>query len=80
MAIQLDDRAVFLQRWWQLLRDQARTSRDPTWDEFEAATRKWEGRAAPESASYLLVREWRLAVIDRIKHGTDGAGEGRAGR
>ena len=69
MALQLDDRAVFLQRWWQLLRDQAKTSRDPTWVEFEAATRTWEGRAAPESTSYLLVREWRLAVLDRIKHG-----------
>ena len=69
MAIQLDDRAVFLQRWWQLLRDQAKTSRDPTWVEFEGATRTWEGRASPDSTSYLLVREWRLAVLDRIKRG-----------
>ncbi len=69
MAIQLDDRAVFLERWWTLLRAQAKTSRDPTWIELEAATRKWEGRAVPGSTSYLLVREWRLAVLDRIKHG-----------
>ena len=69
MAIQLDDRAVFLKRWWELLRAQAKTSRDPAWVEFEAATRRWEGRAAPDATSYLLVREWRLAVLDRIKHG-----------
>ena len=69
LAIQLDDRALLLKRWWELLRMQAKTSRDPTWVELEAATREWEGRATPDSTSYLLVREWRLAVLDRIKHG-----------
>jgi penicillin amidase len=69
MAIQLDDRAVFLERWWRLLRTQAKGSTDKTWVDFESATRQWEGRAAPDSVSYRLVREWRLAVVDRIKRG-----------
>ena len=69
MAIQLDDRAVFLQRWWKLLRSQAQGSKDPTWIAFEAATRKWEGRAAPDSVSYRLARDWRFAVVERIKRG-----------
>jgi penicillin amidase len=69
LAIQLDDRAVFLQRWWQLLRAQAQGSKDQTWIEFELATRQRPGRADPDSVSYRLVRDWRLAVLDRVKRG-----------
>ena len=72
LAIALDDRALFLERWWHLLRAEATSSAargDPTWREFEAATRTWEGRASPGSVSYRLVRAWRLAVLDRIKRG-----------
>ncbi|HMB57269.1 MAG TPA: penicillin acylase family protein [Arenimonas sp.] len=69
LAIQLDDRALFLQRWWTLLRAHALASNDPAWKEIEAATRRWDGRAAPDSVSYRVVRAWRLAVIDRIKKG-----------
>jgi penicillin amidase len=69
MAIQLDDRAIFLQRWWKLLRAQAQGSKEKTWSDFESATRNWEGRAAPDAVSYRLVRDWRLAVIDRIRRG-----------
>jgi len=69
MAIQLDDRAIFLQRWWKLLRAQALASKDSAWSGFEAATRNWEGRAAIDSVSYRLVRDWRLAVIERVRDG-----------
>ena len=69
MAIQLDDRAVFLQRWWKLLRAQALASKDPAWSAFEAATRNWEGRATVDSVSYRLVRDWRLAVVERVRDG-----------
>jgi penicillin amidase len=69
MKIQLDDRAIFLKRWWQLLRSQAEGSKEKTWSDFEAATRHWSGRADPDSVDYRLVREWRLAVIDRIRNG-----------
>ena len=69
LAIQLDDRALFLQRWYTLLRERATRSRDPAWVKLEAATRHWEGRAAPEAVSYRLTRAWRLAVIERVRHG-----------
>ncbi len=80
MAIQTDDRALFLARWWKLLRDTSQGSRDPTWIAFEAATRKWEGRASPDSVSYRLVREWRLAVLDRIKRGLIAPAMARLGK
>lgn len=69
LAIQLDDRALFLQRWWQAMRAQAQASDDPAWKNIEAATGHWEGRADPASVSYRITRAWRLAVIDRIKEG-----------
>jgi penicillin amidase len=72
LAIALDDRALFLERWWRLMRAQATSPAargDATWRAFEAATRHGEGRAAPDSVSYRLVRAWRLAVLDRIKRG-----------
>jgi penicillin amidase len=69
LAIQLDDRALLHERWWKLLRQQAEHSRAPAWSDLELATRQWEGRAAPESVSFRIVREWRLAVLARIKDG-----------
>jgi penicillin amidase len=69
LAIQLDDRALLHERWWKLLRAQATASRVPVWSDIEVATRKWEGHAAPDAVSYRITREWRLAVIDRVKQG-----------
>jgi penicillin amidase len=70
LAIQLDDRALFLERWWKLLRERAQArADDATWQQFAAATTTWEGRADPESTSYRITRAWRLAVLDRIKAG-----------
>jgi penicillin amidase len=69
LAIQLDDRALFLERWWKLMRKQATSSRLPAWGDIEVATRRWEGRASPDSVSYRITREWRLAVLERIKFG-----------
>jgi penicillin amidase len=69
LAIQLDDRALLQERWWRLLRAQAAASRLPAWGDLEVATRTWVGRAAPDSVSYRITREWRLAVVRRIKEG-----------
>jgi penicillin amidase len=70
LAIQLDDRALFLERWWGLMRKQADArSTDATWKKVHAATGEWEGHASAASASYRLAHDWRLAVIDRIKAG-----------
>jgi penicillin amidase len=69
LAIQLDDRALFLERWWRLLRERAQASQDPAWKQLEAATSRWEGRASPEAVSFRITRAWRLAMIERIRHG-----------
>ncbi|KRD80224.1 penicillin acylase family protein [Lysobacter sp. Root983] len=81
MRIQLDDRAVFLTRWWTLLREQAARSKDaPAMKELAAASTHWEGRAVPESVSYRLVRAWRLAVHDRLIDGLTAPARVRQGR
>ena len=69
LAIQLDDRAIFLERWWRLLRERAQASQDPAWKQLEAATRHWEGRASPGAVSFRITRAWRLAMVERIRHG-----------
>ena len=70
LAIQLDDRAVFLQRWWQLLQDEAKGA--PAGSALHGlaeAGATWQGRASVDSVSYRLVRAWRLAVHARIADG-----------
>ena len=70
LAIQLDDRALFLERWWRLLQDEAKTR--PAASAIKAiaeAGKTWEGRAGVDSVSYRLVRAWRLAVNARIADG-----------
>ena len=69
LAIQLDDRAMFLQRWWQLLRDRSSSTSSPALDELAAAATHWEGRASADSVSYRIVRAWRLAVNARLLDG-----------
>jgi penicillin amidase len=69
LAVQLDDRALFLQRWWQLLRDEAGRAKSPALAALAGASKQWSGRASADSASYRIVRAWRLAVIARIETG-----------
>ncbi len=69
LAIQLDDRAVFLQRWWELLRSESTRARTPALQALAEASKTWEGRAVANSVSYRLVRAWRLAVVARIADG-----------
>ena len=69
LAIQLDDRAVFLQRWWTQLRLEAARARTPALGELAAAARTWQGRASADSVSYRIVRAWRLAVHARLLDG-----------
>jgi penicillin amidase len=66
LAIQLDDRALFLQRWWQLLRQVVVGSKDPQLQRLEAATRTWEGHASVDSVSYRVVRGFRGMLLDEV--------------
>jgi len=67
LAIQLDDRAVLMTRWWRLLR--SLEGEGPALRTLAGAARDWEGRASPGSTSYRIVRAWRLAVHRRLKDG-----------
>ena len=66
LAIQLDDRALFLQRWWHLLRQVVEGSNDPQLQRLEAVTRRWEGHASVDSVSYRVVRGFRGMLLDEV--------------
>ncbi|XBL66761.1 penicillin acylase family protein [Xanthomonas campestris pv. centellae] len=69
LAIQLDDRAVLLTRWWQLLRSVVEHSKDPALQQIAHATRHWDGRASTDSASYRIVRQFRSKTIEAVEAG-----------
>ncbi len=64
LAIQLDDRALFLAHWQQLLEQvlaRAPVDRLPS---LRAASGDWSGHASIDSVAYRLVRTFRLKVIE----------------
>ncbi len=66
LSIQLDDRAVFLERWRKLLLDLLRpevVSHDRRRLELKTLLENWSGRASVDSAEYRLVWEIRLRII-----------------
>lgn len=69
LRIQLDDRALFLQRWWRLLRDVVEGSSDPALVAIERLTRRSPERASIDSSSYRLVRNFRNAVHRKVIDG-----------
>ena len=71
LAIQYDDRAVFLSRWRDLLLavlDEKAIAADPALAEYRDLVENWIPRAAPESVGYRLVRAFRLEVERRVFH------------
>ena len=69
LAIQLDDRAVLLETWHNLLLATLRpdvVAAKPSRADLLAAARKWDGRAGADSVSYGVVRAFRLAVAHRV--------------
>jgi len=69
LAIQLDDRAVFLGRWQKLLLatlTPGAIAEKKSRGELRAAVEKWEGRASVDSISYRLVGAFRDAVTVRV--------------
>lgn len=71
LAIQYDDRALFLTPWravlLELLDDEVVTD-DQELAEYRQLVRDWIPRAAPESVGYRLVRAFRLEVEQRVFH------------
>jgi penicillin G amidase len=69
LAVQLDDRALFLAPWHALLME-ALTPVATEKKKGRAALRRfaepWEGRASIDAVSYRIVREFRIAVYARL--------------
>jgi len=69
LAVQLDDRAKFLTPWHELL---MRTLTPAVAEQKRARAKlrgfaeNWEGRASVEAVSYPIVKQFRLAVYDRV--------------
>lgn len=71
LAIQYDDRALFLSRWRELLLeilDEKTIAGNAALGEYRGLVDGWVPRAAPESVGYRLVRAFRLEVEQRIFH------------
>ena len=69
LAIQMDDAAIFLASWRELLLavlDDAALAENPARREFRDLVRDWLPRAAPESVGYRLVRAFRLEIRQRV--------------
>ncbi len=69
LAIQLDDEALFLARWRELLLaqlDEVAVGADPRFGAVRDAVLAWGGHAAVDSVGYRLVRGWRIEMIDRM--------------
>lgn len=69
LAVQLDDRAVFIKPWWQRLRSELASAVDaPQLAALEAATRLEPERASIDSVSYRAARGFRGLLIDKFTH------------
>jgi len=71
LAIQYDDRALFLSRWRILLLDVLDTdavAANPALGEYRDLVENWIPRAVPDSVGYRLVRAFRLEVERRVFH------------
>ncbi|SDD20463.1 penicillin acylase family protein [Aquimonas voraii] len=65
LAVQLDDRALFLQGWWQRLRVQLEAAPSaPELAALEAATRERPERASITSVSYRASRSFRTLLVE----------------
>jgi len=67
LDIQMDDRALFLTPWRDLMLEQVLPqSAHPQTDKITEYLQNWSARADTESLAYLLVRQFRLTVRDLV--------------
>jgi penicillin amidase len=62
LDIQLDDHALFLTRWQQLLQNTLANVQDPSLNQLRQLTAAWRNQAAPDSVDYRLVHAFRDEV------------------
>lgn len=69
LSVQLDDRALFLERWHDLLLDvltPEAVAADPLRGELREHVESWGGRAAAASVGYRMVRAFRSFLADQL--------------
>ena len=69
LAIQLDDRALLLERWHQLLLrvlDVKTSAQRPMRAALRAELLQWNGHASVDSVAYRIVRAFRIFAADKI--------------
>lgn len=62
LDIQLDDHALFLTRWQQLLQTTLANAQEPSLEQLRRLTSAWRNEAAPDSVDYRLVHAFRDEV------------------
>ncbi|MEO7325224.1 MAG: penicillin acylase family protein [Dokdonella sp.] len=74
LRIQLDDRALLLERWKDLLKlELNRTPASALNDAMKQQLDHWSGEAGIDAVGYRLVRAWRNEVIDTVIDGFSAA-------
>ena len=69
LAVQLDDEALYLARWRELLLQtlgDAAVEKQPDLDELREILRTWDGHASVNAAGYRLLREFRRIVTTTV--------------
>ena len=70
LALQLDDRAIFMNQWREFVLEKLKADTVAARIEFaRIITEDWSGRASVESASYRLIREFTRRLVDNIYRG-----------
>ena len=72
LAIQLDHRALFMQRWYELLVTVVTpevAASDLRFEKLSDVLPTWSGHANPDDVAYRWVREFRTSVIDLVMEG-----------
>lgn len=79
LAIQLDDEAILMQRWHQLLVEVIDLPETELSDAFETYIKQWDGYASVESVAYRILQAFRRSVIDDLDASLLPAAEGGHG-
>jgi len=66
MQIQLDDRAVFFERWRDLLLEVIGDRTEGRYQILRARLQAWDGRASPDSVAYRFIREFRETISSEL--------------
>ena len=66
LAIQLDDQALFLARWRNLLLGTLIGQSGARGQFRDLVESKWTGKASPDSVSYRLIKEFRTLFVRRV--------------